>query len=469
MSRRMLSSLKRNKLLQNSGLLLLAQSTLLGFAVVGSSAVSAQTEFTCESAPYQETLERRLRALDVSVARDLEEPREFLSPTPPEDNPDAVLPDPNPQAAIDSMNDEIRIDRLASHEKAEVYNLYAFAYYMLEDNARALQYYNRILAEDGANGSLIVRTLKTIAQLNMLEENYRPALDTYINWACLRQIQGSPIGAEEYSQIATIYYRLEDLRTALFYIEKSISMTEAEGGIGKENWYSMQRSILYQQNDIPGVLRVLKKLVVYYPNVKYWREMGGMFSEMEDTRNQLAAYHLAYLQDGLETESQYKGLGYLYIASGAPFEGAEIMVEGIELGIIEETEEVYRTIGSAYYQAREMDQALPWMEKAAAASEDGEAYGRLANIYLSLARLEDAVRAGREAVDRGGLSRRDQVLLTIGSALHGLKRYDDALQQFGFIRDDRSTAAKNSWINFVQAEKERDAQLRASGIDLDSL
>ncbi len=447
---------------------LLSQALVFGGAISISAGASAQ-DFTCTNVQYAESLERRLRALDQAVARDLEEPRELLQPTPPEDDPDAVLPEPNPAAAVAEMDDEIRIDRLASHEAAEVYNLYAYAYYLLEDNGRAIINYERVLEEEGANGSLVVRTLKTLAQLHMIQEQFPRALDRYVNWACLRQLQGSNIGAEEYAQIATIYYRMEDRASALDFINRAITLNEDAGNIGKENWYSMKRSILYLEGDIPGVIDVIRKLIVYYPNVKYWRELGGMYSEMEDPRRQLASYHLAYLQNGLETEGQLKGLGYLYIAAEAPYLGAEIMVEGIENGLIEEDEEIYRAIGSAYYQSREMEKALPWMERAAEASEDGEAYGRLANIYLSLGRYEDAIRAGGEAVTRGDLNRRDQVLMTVGSALHGLREYDRAIAEFRKIRDDRSTNAARQWITFVESEKERDRQLRASGIDLDNL
>lgn len=447
---------------------LASQAALFTGAMAISATASAQ-DFTCTTVPYAETLDRRLRALDVAVARDLEEPRELLSPTPPEDNPNAPLPDPNPAAAIAEMDDEIRIDRLASHEAAEVYNLYAYAYYLLEDNGRAIINYERVLEEEGANGSLIVRTLKTLAQLHMIEEQFPRALDRYVNWACLRQLQGSNVGPEEYAQIATIYYRMDDHDNALEFVNRAIEMTETAGNIGKENWYAMKRSILYLKNDIPATIDVIKKLIVYYPNVKYWRELGGMFAEMEDTQRQLSSYHLAYLQNGLETEGQIKGLGYLYIAAEAPYLGAEIMVEGIENGMIEEDEEIYRAIGSAYYQAREMEKALPWMERAAEASEDGEAYGRLANIYLSLGRYDEAIRAGGEAITRGGLNRRDQVLMTVGSAYHGLKEYDRAIEEFRKIRDDRSTDAARQWITFVESEKERDRQLRASGIDLDNL
>jgi len=295
-----------------------------------------------------------------------------------------------------------------------------------------------------------------------------------MNWACVRASKTqvdvlTVLESREFAEIANIYYRLDDLPQALSYIETAINMEENAGNIGRENWYSMQRSLYYQQNQIPQVIAVLKKLIVYYPNVKYWRELGGMFSEMEDTQSQLAAYYLTYLQNGLETEGQFKGLGYLMIAADAPYQGAQLMIEGIERGIIEEDEETMRAVGSALYQAREMDTALPWMERAAEAGEEGEAYAGLTGIYSSMLRHEDAIRTGREALRLGGVNRPDQIRMAIGAAQVALRRYGDAIQTFESISDSRSSRAARDWIRYAGSERDREAQIRASGIDLDNL
>jgi|TARA_B110000483_G_scaffold141911_1_gene169544 tetratricopeptide (TPR) repeat protein len=459
-------TLLRNTLLAAA---VLAKASIL-LAVASFSQFSiAQQEFSCIGMPYMDVGERRLRALDQSVNRRLESPRYMLNPYPPEDEPDAILPDPDPVGAINELND-VRIDRLQSHERAEVFNLFAYAHYLNDNLPQALNFYKQTIAEEGANGPLVERNLKTIAQLNMLGDDFREALKYYLNWACLRlQKPETFLASRDYADLANIYYRIDDLDQALFYIEKAIDMEEAAGAIGRENWYSMQRSFYYQKENVPAVITVLKKLIVYYPNVKYWRELGGMFSELEDTRSQLASYQLAYLQNGLDTEGQMKGLSYLMIAAGAPYEGANLMIEGINNGLVEENEDVMRAIGSAFYQAREMDLALPWMERAAEEGADGENYVGLTGIYSSLLRYEDAIRVGNEALRLGDLGRPDQIKMAIGAAHAALREYDEAIESFRAITDSRSTRAADDWIRYATSEKDRDAQIRASGIDIDNL
>jgi len=195
-----------------------------------------------------------------------------------------------------------------------------------------------------------------------------------------------------------------------------------------------------------------------------------MYAELEQTMDQLGAYATAYLQDGLTTESQVVGLAYMYLGADAPYKAAEIIVDGFGSGDIEETEKNLQVVGSAFYQAAELDKALPWMEKAASKATDGESYSRLASIYLDVGRNEDAIRAASEAERLRNVKRMDLVYLTKGSAQFNLKRYDDAIQSFRKIDRNAQTAdSASDWIRYVESEKKRDRQLRDSGIDLDKI
>ena len=194
-----------------------------------------------------------------------------------------------------------------------------------------------------------------------------------------------------------------------------------------------------------------------------------MYAELEESVPQLAAYSLAYLQNGLTSESMIVGLAYMYISADAPYKAAEILIAGFESGEVEETEKNLQIVGSALYQSAELQAALPWMEKAASKATDGESYGRLAGIYVDLERFKDSIRTAKEAIRRGGVKRMDLVYLTKGNAEFNLKRYDDAIKSFRKIKDKRTKKSATDWILYVESEKKRDRQLRDSGIDLDKI
>ena len=278
------------------------------------------------------------------------------------------------------------------------------------------------------------------------------------------------VGGDDLALLGSIYFYSEDFDNAIVNMEKAIDTRESIGEIGKENWYSIQRSIYYQRNDFRKVITILEKLVVHYPHVRYWRELGGMYAELEDSENQMNAFTLAHLQKGLTTQSQLLGLAYMYIGAEVPYKGAEILSEAMEAGDVERTEKNLQLVGSAYYQARELAKALPFMEAAAESGSGGESYGRLAGIYLDLERYDDAVRTGREALRRGGIRQRHLVQMAVGTALFNQKKYDEALTAFRDLpREGPGSEPREQWIKYVGSEKRRDQQLRDSGIDLDKV
>lgn len=432
---------------------------LIAFLVLGVNNVYAQKEE--EERRFANAKTTKVKAMTQKLAKQLDPARMCLSPEAEEGQ---EPPKPDPDCALRVL-DKVDTDKLAGHEKAEIWNLYGYTYFLLENQVKTKEYYSRVVNEPEANAPLRNRTLKTVAQLHMMDEEFDLALKFYQEWMSFQEILGAP----DYALLSTIYYNLDDQQKSLENIEIAIEMRESAGKIGQENWYSIQRSIYYQRNDFRKVITILDKLIVNYPNVRYWRELGGMYAELEETEKQLSAYATAYIQNGLTSESQIVGLAYMYLGADVPYKAAQILIDGFESGEVDQTEKNLQIVGSALYQASELKKSLPWMEKAASKAEDGESYSRLAGIYVDLERFEDSIRTAKEAIRRGGVKRPDLVYMTKGNAEFNLKRYDDAIKSFRKIKDKRSVKPAQDWIRYVEAERKRDKQLRDSGIDLDKI
>lgn len=431
---------------------------------IGVSPAQAQEEAADgeQGSRFADVETSRVRPMSQSTGRALEPVREFLSPTPEEEGD--PVPEPNPAAALEELRD-ININRLPPHEQAEINFYFGYAHYMLENMQQVQNYWQQVIDQEEANLPLRVRTMKTLAQVYYIEEQYSQALDLYLEWMSYQEI----IAAGDYALVGNIYYTMDDHVNALENLERAISLREANGEIGQENWYAIQRSIYYSRGDYNTVISILEKLVVYYPNVRYWRELGSMFAELERERDQMIAYDLAWLQDGLTSESMVRGLAYMYVAAGAPLQAAEIVVKGIQDGLVEETEENLLSIGQFYYTARALDEATTWTERAAARAETGDTYAWLTNIYIEAARYEEAYEAASEALEIGGLDEPDQVRLQAGNALFSMYRYEDALSQFRAVRSERYRENAQTWIRYVENESNKDRQIRNTGIDLDAI
>lgn len=440
---------------------ILVQRFLFGLCFLGMGVGMAQAQEE-EQRRFENVETTKVKAMSQSLAKRIEPARACLAPEPEVEG--GPVPEPDPQCALEVLQ-SIQTENLPGHEKAELWNLLGYTYYLLEDQARTKEYYTRVINEPEANAPLAMRTLKTVAQLHMMDEQWDLALRYYTEWMSFQEV----VGASDYALLANIYYNMEDLDSSLENIEIAIEMRESNGEIAQENWYSIQKAISYEQRNFRKCVEILNKLIVNYPNVRYWRELGGMYAELEEEVEQMAAYHLAYIQDGFTSEGQFTGLAYMFISAQAPYKAADILIGALDEEEIEDNEKNLQLIGSALYQSAELHKALPWMERAAEKSTDGESFARLSGIYVDLERYEDALRTATEAADRGA-ERMDLVYLTKGNAEFNLQRYDDAISTFRQVdRDSQGYDSAVEWIRYVEAEKRRAQQLRDSGIDLEAI
>jgi len=212
------------------------------------------------------------------------------------------------------------------------------------------------------------------------------------------------------------------------------------------------------------VVDILKKLIVHYPSFSYWRQLGGMYSELNQSVNQLVATELTYLAGNLDQEKQLISLAYMYIGADAPFMGARIIEKGMKEGKIARSGENLEVLGLAWQQGADSKKALPILEEAAKASGKGSLYERLSGVYLDLDQNEKAVLAARNAINKGGAKRKDMVYMNLGNALINLHCYSDAIDAFrNAAKDDRSAKYARQWIDYAEKEGDRRSKLIESG------
>jgi tetratricopeptide (TPR) repeat protein len=120
------------------------------------------------------------------------------------------------------------------------------------------------------------------------------------------------------------------------------------------------------------MIDVVKELIVYYPKDTYVLTLAGIYSELGDTKKQLALTEVLYEKGMLNTSSHITNLGNLYLLHGLPYKAATLLEKEMNENIVESNERNLRLLSQAWYQAREDEKAIPPLERAAGMSEDGE-------------------------------------------------------------------------------------------------
>ncbi|HLS97966.1 MAG: tetratricopeptide repeat protein [Porticoccaceae bacterium] len=347
-----------------------------------------------------------------------------------------------------------------SYEKSQVYNFLGYVLYSQDKYKEAVQAYTNMIREPEADQQQVINTRYTVAQLYLILEDYPSAIRELEAW-----MKVSPtVNADAKVLLAQAYYQTERKNDALRLVEEAIREQESKGVLPKEGWWSLQRVLYYEKDDYKRVVDILKKLIKHYPSFSYWRQLGGMYGELNQEINQLVATEVTYLAGDLDEERQLVSLAYMYMGAGAPYMGARIIEKGMKEGKIKRTGENLEVLGLAYQQGNDSKKALPVLEEAAKAAGKGSLYARLSGVYLDLDENEKSVAAARNAISRGGVDRIDITYMNLGNALINLHCYDDAIKAFRqAANSERSAKYAQQWIEFAEKEGERRGKLIESG------
>jgi tetratricopeptide (TPR) repeat protein len=145
-----------------------------------------------------------------------------------------------------------------------------------------------------------------------------------------------------------------------------------------------------------------------------------------------------------------------------PFQCAEVVEQAIESGEVEADADSYGLLANCFLAARESEEALVPLARAAELSPDGEMHLLLGQLLLQRESYDSALEALRSALERVRPERRGSVQLLIGVAQLGAERFDAAERAFLAAQgDEKLRRAVESYLRLVQEQRARRAQQAA--------
>lgn len=356
-------------------------------------------------------------------------------------------------ASAQRLIDELRNKKgLSDYELAQIWNINGYSYYLQERYTDAIRAYDNVMAQPGLPEALMLSTLKTKAQLQFTQDDYEGALVTVRR---LLDVVSEP-SADIMMLEGQALFQLGRYDEALEPIKAGIELYRSQGQTPKENWLLLLRVIYFEQKDYESMIGVVKELIVYYPKDTYVLTLAGVYSELGDTKKQLALTEVLYEKGFISTASHVTNLANLYLLHGLPYKAAVVLEKEMGANIVDSNERNLRLLSQAWYQAREDEKAIPPLKRAAELSNDGELYVRLAQAHINLEQWGDAAAAVRQGIKLGGLKRNDTANIMLGMALFNQKRLEQARRAFQVAaQDNRSQRAANQWIAYVDSEIKR--------------
>ena len=419
---------------------------------------------------------KKARALQATTARKMAQVYEALEVV-----DDKGEPDPDMETVLSILN-ELRRDmaNLKSYDRSVMWNAWAFVYFNDGKYDQAMDAYYNLINEPEVTIGLRVGALLSLAQLHLVQENYKEGIELILQW--MNEVE--KVTAQSYSLLGQAYYQTGDFRKSLSSMETAVTMAEEEGYKPRENWYViMAASIGELKKEIGEKESLLRQIDIYeilvnlYPKKQYFIQLGGSYGQLGRERDYMITLKAAHQKDFLNKESEYLALTQLLLLNQNPYWAAQVFVSGQKkmitivdekteeekvVPVIKDTEKNLKLLADAWRMAQEIDKAIPVLEKAANMSKDGESFVLLGNLYLSEDRVEKAVEAINKGLEKGKVKKLSQVYLTLGQAYFELEKFEEAKKNFRIAARDKDKKIKqqaNNWIKYTENEEIRVANL----------
>lgn len=371
----------------------------------------------------------------------------------------AALDEDDYEEARERLDSMAKLRRLNDYERAIMYNYYAILAFELDDTPGAISAFESMLLQVDAPDGILSQARYNLSQLYFGEEQYRKSLDMLDEWFSLQE---EDPGVGPYNFKAQAHYQLGEFREAIAPLRTVIRKTEELGGPIKENWYIILRSIYFELEDNPELLKIMEILVLNYPKPQYWLQLSGIYAGMDNEAKQLGTLQVAYMEDAFNRENHYQTLAQLLLLNDVPYSAARVIGKAIEDGNVEKDEKNYSLLAQSLVQAKEFDDAIEPMTIAADFSEKGQLSIRLAGIFMERDRWDDCVTAVKAGLRKGKVDRPDQAHIMMGTCYFNADDLDNAIKEMREAqKDKRSATASGAWINYLVKERARRKQLAA--------
>jgi tetratricopeptide (TPR) repeat protein len=359
-----------------------------------------------------------------------------------------------------------------------MWNYWGYIYFSDEDYDQAMYAYEQLLKEPEATIPLRTSSLLTLAQLNLVKENWDKGIRLILQW--MDEVEN--ITAQSYYLLASAYFQKEDYVRSRSSMEEAIRLADEEGYRPRENWYVLlaacfnelkDRKIISAAYSLEQQLGIYEILVNYYPKKLYFLQLGGTYQQMDREEDYMITLKAAFDKDLLDKEGEYLALAQLLLISKNPYWAAQVLVAGQNkkvlvdnketkkeelVPVVKDTEKNLKLLADSWRMAQEIDKAIPVLEQAAKMSKDGDTYVLLGNLYLFEDRIKDSIRAIEAGLKKPKVKSRSQAQLVLGQAHFELENFDEAKKQFRAAARDKDKRIKktaNSWIKYAENEEVR--------------
>ncbi len=294
-----------------------------------------------------------------------------------------------------------------------------------------------------------------LAQFQVADEEYQPALDTLNKW----RAEGKKETANSYALEGNVDYRLGKFPEAIAAIKKAQSLTDKP----EASWNQILMASYSQSGQSDQAAQVAQQQLAANPNDSNALD-NAVTVLMQANKNDEAIQVMekARASGALKTEANYVNLAKLYLIRAQSSstdskpdatKSAQVLDEGMSKSIVPPSADNYLLLGEANELSDNTSKAVDAYTKALPTAEDGEAGIRGGQILLSEQKYSAAKAMIQQGIDKG-VKQKGAAYMLLAESDRGLKDKAGAIAAMKQAAQDPQTADKaNAWLKKAGSAK----------------
>lgn len=250
-------------------------------------------------------------------------------------------------------------------------------------------------------------------------EHTLEAIDSYLQ-------SGQPVRPELLVVKASTLNKLERQADAVCPLYSAIlASTEP-----KPDWLKMLMQLHYNNDDLDGAAAVQQAIIAREPNDgTHVVQLANIYLRASKNAEGFALLSDAWNKGLLKKDKDIRNLATMYWNNAEYEKTADILRQGIELGILPNTDQIWKNIAQAWKQIGNTDKAIHAYGEAAKTAATGEMALLQGELLSELKRWPEAAAAYSQALAKGGLGKHEgHTYLVLGYAQFRNSEFKPALQ-----------------------------------------
>tara|TARA_B100000795_G_scaffold85561_1_gene62162 strand:- start:325 stop:1563 length:1239 start_codon:yes stop_codon:yes gene_type:complete len=330
-----------------------------------------------------------------------------------------------------------------SYDEAMVRQILGYTYSSQEQYQKAITEFEQALASKVLSETVSHALRYNLGQLLLIEEEYSKGVEMLEQWF---NDEPSPSNAA-HALIASGYYPLYNYSKTVKHMKIAIRNKKA----APENWYQLLLAGHIELKQYSASIELVELMIVRYPHKEpYWQQLAFLYAQQNKEVSALATQVLAdrlELSDGdvlLRVSSLYR---YLNI----PYKSAQLLVIGLQKGVVIDNEKNLSFLANSWLAAREREKAAAVLKRLAEKDSTGESDLKYGRVLFDLEEWQASSEAFDNSLQKLKGAKRGRANLMVGLTQFQLGRLKQAELYLKKATDYKSEEKQAlHWLNYLE-------------------